>query len=320
MARRALCVGIDAYTTIPLRGCVSDAERIGEVLRRHEDGSPNFDARLLKAPCGGRGDAVTRGVLLDQVGELFSNRADIAVLHFSGHGTVNHLDGYLVTQDARQYSEGASMTEILRMANESRADEVVVLLDCCHSGQLGNISEIDNTSALLREGVAIITASRGDQPSVETEGGGVFTSLVLDALQGGAADLLGSVTVPAVYSYVETALGAWDQRPLFKAHLSRLSPLRRCTPPIEPAILRELPCLFPLPAEDFQLDPSYERTSAMACLARVTEFGRLQALNRVHLVVPVAEAHMYDAAMGSKACRLTPSGRYYWRLAKDGRI
>jgi hypothetical protein len=29
---------------------------------------------------------------------------------------------------------------------------------------------------------------------------------------------------------------------------------------------------------------------------------------------------MYDAAMQSTACRLTPSGRYYWRLAKDGRI
>jgi hypothetical protein len=46
----------------------------------------------------------------------------------------------------------------------------------------------------------------------------------------------------------------------------------------------------------------------------------LQALNRVHLVVPVGTAHMFEAAMQSKVCRLTASGRYYWRLAKDNRI
>lgn len=38
----------------------------------------------------------------------------------------------------------------------------------------------------------ILTASRGDQPSVETGGGGVFTSLVVDALEGGAANILGA--------------------------------------------------------------------------------------------------------------------------------
>jgi hypothetical protein len=52
----------------------------------------------------------------------------------------------------------------------------------------------------------------------------------------------------------------------------------------------------------------------------VRVFEDLQKLNRVHLVVPTDRAHMYDAAMDSRTCRLTPSGRYYWRLASDGRI
>jgi hypothetical protein len=43
-------------------------------------------------------------------------------------------------------------------------------------------------------------------------------------------------------------------------------------------------------------------------------------LNRVYLVVPAGAEHMYDAAMQSKACRLTAAGRYFWRLAKDERI
>ena len=99
------------------------------------------------------------------------------------------------------------MTDVLTMANDSKADEVVIVLDCCHSGHAGAVPAIDNTKAILREGVSILTASRGDQPSVEVGGGGLFTSLVADALEGGAADLVGDVTVPAIYAFVEAALG-----------------------------------------------------------------------------------------------------------------
>jgi hypothetical protein len=184
----------------------------------------------------------------------------------------------------------------------------------------GNPPVIDNAKALLREGISILTASRGDQVSVETGGGGLFTSLVVDALEGGAADILGAVSAPAIYAYVEAALGAWDQRPLFKSHVTRLLALRRCNPPIDLAILRKLPSLFPLPAEDFALDPSYESSSANVDQVRTAIFRELQSLNRLHLVSPVDTDHMYDAAMQSKGCRLTPSGRYYWRLARDNRI
>lgn len=318
--RRALCVGIDEYQGGPLRGCVSDADRMSSVLSVHDDGAPNFDCRKLVAPIDGGHHAVTRSVLRQAVEELFRDKADVALLHFSGHGTVNNLDGYLVTQDAQRYDEGVAMTDVLRLANDSPVSEVVVFLDCCFSGNLGNPPTVANDKALLREGVSILTAGRGDQPSVETGGGGLFTSLVADALAGGAADILGDVTAPAIYSYVDAALGAWEQRPLFKSHVSQLTPLRRCSPPIDRAVLRKLPALFPLPAEDFPLDPSYESSSPAADPAHVKVFTDLQHLNRVHLVVPCGCAHMYEAAVQSKACQLTHSGRYYWRLAKNGRI
>jgi hypothetical protein len=212
------------------------------------------------------------------------------------------------------------MMDVLQMANDSKADEVVVLLDCCHSGHLGNPKVVDNNKAMLREGVSIITASRGDQMSVEVAGGGLFTSLVVNALEGGAADLLGEVTAPTVYATVEAALGAWDQRPLFKAHMSKVICLRRCRPPIDIATLRELPTIFPVPAEDLPLSPQHEATCADVDVAKNQVFCKLQDLNRVHLVVPVDAQHMYDAAMQSKACRLTPAGRYYWRLATGGML
>jgi hypothetical protein len=318
--RRALCVGIDLYPFGALRGCVSDAVRMAALLAKHQDGTPNFDCKKLVAPNGGGSDVVTRVKLKQAVDQLFKDKADVALMHFSGHGTENNLGGYLVTQDAQTYDEGLSMDDVLRMANASKADEVIILLDCCNSGHMGNVPVIDNNAAMLREGVSIITASRGDQVSVEVGGGGLFTSLVVDSVDGGAADLLGDVTVPAIYAKVEAALGSWDQRPLFKSHLAKVISLRRCEPPISTATLRDLPLLFPVPAEDFPLSPEYEETCPDKDEGRTKVFCKLQDLNRVHLVVPVDVKHMYDAAMQSKACRLTPAGRYYWRLARDSRI
>lgn len=318
--RRALCVGVDQYGFGSLNGCSNDAKRMQHVLEKNEDGSPNFECRLLIAPKGGPGNTVTRSVLRENLQQLFKDDADVAVFHFSGHGTVTNLDGYLVTQDATSYDEGVAMTDVLKFANDSRAREVVILLDCCHSGLAGNLAAVDNSKTILREGISVLTAGRGDQLSVESGGGGVFTSLVIDALEGGGANLLGAVSAPAVYACVEAALGAWDQRPMFKSHISCVVELRRCAPPIDREILRQLPTLFPLPAEDFPLDPSFEPKSPTATPENVSKFRELQALNRVYLVVPIGVAHMYEAAMNSGGCRLTPTGRYYWRLAMSGRI
>ena len=317
--RRALCVGIDQYGAGPLQGCVSDATRMATALSRNEDQSPNFDCRQLIAPIGGPLDIVTRAVLREQLHHLFRDPAEVALFFFAGHGTVNNLGGYLVTQDAAHYDDGVALGDVLQMANDSAAEEAVVVLDSCFSGWMGN-EPAANNMAVLREGVSILTASRGDQASVEVAGGGLFTSLVVDALEGGAANVLGAVSVPAIYAYVEGALGPWAQRPLFKAHVSKVVDLRCCTPPISRAILRRVPQLFPLPAEDLPLNPSFEKTSPAPDAGNIAIFTELQALNRVHLVTPVDATHMYDAAMQSTACRLTPSGRYYWRLATDGRI
>ena len=117
--RRALCVGIDNYSFGPLQGCVSDAERVAAVLRRHHDGSPNFDCRILTGPLQIDHAPVTRPALREAIELLFRDEPDVALLHFSGHGTVNNLDGYLVTQDARKYDEGVAMSDVLKCANDS---------------------------------------------------------------------------------------------------------------------------------------------------------------------------------------------------------
>jgi len=317
--RRALIIGIDDYPASPLAGCVNDANAIRELLARNEDGSPNFTCKTISTPP----TPLTKSRLREQITELFAHSADVALFYFAGHGTINDLGGYLVTPDAQRYDEGVSMSDVLTLANRSTAHEVVIILDCCHSGSLGNPPVVsgNNETALLREGVSVLTGSRASQFTEETcEGRGLFTTHVCDALTGGATDVLGNVTVASIYSYVDQVLDAWQQRPLFKSHVSKLTALRTCKPQVDLATLRLLPCYFPTPEEEFALDPSYEPDAEPDDKAHERIFGHLQRYRSARLLIPVGEEHMYYAAMNSKSCRLTPLGAFYWRLAEGGQL
>jgi hypothetical protein len=315
--RRALCVGIDDYPGAPLQGCVNDATAMERLLSRDEDGSLNFDTMLLTSD----DESVTRSCLRERIRSLFADPADVALLYFSGHGTENDLGGYLVTTDADAYDEGVWLTEVLTYANRARhVAEIVIIVDSCHSGSLGAVPPADNTHASLREGLSILTASRASQVSMEEGENGVFTALVCAALAGGAADILGHVTVAGVYAYVDQALGAWDQRPLFKSHVSRMLSLRTAKPAIDIAILRRLPAWFATPDAEFALSPRHEPTAKPKDGGAEDTFRCLQRCNRVKLVEAVDEEDMYYAAINSTGCRLTALGRFYWKLAGDGRI
>jgi hypothetical protein len=317
--RRALIVGIDAYERAPLHGCVNDAKLIESVLRTNQDGSPNFECKTVTAP----DQSVTRSSLMSDLRSLFENPADVAVFHFSGHGTFNVLGGFLVTQDTARFDEGIRMQDVLDLANRARANktvaEIFIMLDCCHSGAFGNDPDAA-AKAELAEGISILTAATDSQIAMEREGSGVFTSLFVDAVSGGAADVLGRVTVAGTYAYIDQALGAWDQRPLFKSHVSRLLPLRQCEPAVPNDTLRLLPKFFEKADAERALDPSYDPELEPFHEEHQEIYAHLQRLRNAKLLVPVGAPSLYHAAERSKACALTALGRYYWRLASEGRI
>ena len=89
-------------------------------------------------------------------------------------------------------------------------------------------------------------------------------------------------------------------------------------PKVSDEILRRLPEWFPDPEHDFPLDPTYEPEAERGSAHSEHEeiFGCLQNCARAHLIVPVDQPHMYHAAINSTACRLTPLGRFYWKLGK----
>lgn len=313
--RRALIIGIDDYQSSPLDGCVNDAEQIASLLRCNEDCSPNFDCRLITDPAHS-----TRAKLRESIQELFAHKAELALLYFSGHGFLREIGGYLVTADAKRFDEGISMSEILAEAQKSPAQEIVIILDCCHSGAFGNSIDTRVDSAILREGMSIITASRASQAAIEQGGAGLFTSLVCDALRGGAVDILGRISITSVYAYTDAVLGPWDQRPMFKSYIDRSTPLRICRPQVPLEILRLLPTYFPASDYVYPLDPSYEPDSPQPDEGHTQIFRHFQQLRDARLLTPEGEQHLYYAAMNSKACRLTHLGGYYWRLARAGRI
>lgn len=314
--RRALIVGIDDYDGSPLSGCVNDASAVSTVLEAHGTGSPNFQIRLMTSPS----NVVTRSTLRDAIEKLFATDCDIALLYFSGHGFARSADGYIVTKDAAKYDEGISMTEILKVANASPVKNKVIILDCCYSGNMGTPNVAESGVAQLSEGLTVLTASRGSEVAVEQGSGGVFTDLVVAALQGGAADLRGHITPGSIYAYVDQALGAWDQRPIFKTNVTQFTSLREVQPPVPLETLRKLVVYFAGPQHEYALDPTYEDTEAGHKADNVKIFKDLQKMEGVGLVVPVGEEHMYYAAMNSKACRLTALGAQYWRLANEKKL
>jgi hypothetical protein len=257
---------------------------------------------------------------MEKVKALFAAPAEVAFFYFAGHGHANELGGYLVAQDFGDDHDGLALTDILTLANGSEVRDVLILLDSCFSGKFGQIAAIDDRSALLREGVSVLTASRGSEKAEEGMLGGMFTNLVCAAFDGGAADVVGNVTMAGIYSYLDASLGQWYPRPLFKAHVSRLVSLRNCAPSIPREILRQLPTWFPQVDSELALDPSFEPTAMPRNAEREAVFAKLQKCRAVKLVEPVGTEHMYFAAIESKSCRLTALGRHYWDLVKKRRL
>lgn len=312
--RKALVVGVDFYSRISrLFGCVSDAYSIKSALERHSDGSVNFAVRLLTVT--GPSERLTRAELKESVRELFSDDSEIALFYFAGHGYVEATGGYLCASDCESGDDGLPLSELMMLANSSRAKNKVVILDSCHSGIVGN-NYLSRQVAELTEGLTILTASTASQYAAEEDGSGVFTNLVVDALNGAAANLVGEVTPGSVYAHVDQSLGPWDQRPVFKTNVKSFVSLRKVQSPIGLAEIQRITEFFPVPGFEFRLDPTYEPESGMPDPARTLIFAILQKYNRVNLLVPVDAPHMYHAAMGGKSCKLTVLGEHYRRLVE----
>jgi uncharacterized caspase-like protein len=146
--------------------------------------------------------------------------ADLAVIHFSGHGAL--VDGklYLLPYevDSRSNagikSDGLSVEDLrTELADLGQHGRVLVLLDACHSGATttnGTPISMDWTmlrTALAAANVSVLTSSTGAEVSFEKSElqHGAFTKALLDAFDDPEADVNknGLITPTALAAYVE---------------------------------------------------------------------------------------------------------------------
>jgi hypothetical protein len=329
MRRRALLVGVNHYDNMADLGwCIDDVLALRQVLEYHENHDPNFACRVLlgsESTSDALGSSpgserVTFNRLRVALEELFAFD-DMVLFYFSGHGYPTTGGVYLVTQDGNDVLPGMLMNDILEMANASSAREVLLIIDSCFSGALGEPDHArDMTNLYLRPGVTLLAAAGSDQTALELNGHGLFTHLVIGALKGGASDVRGRVSAASIYGYVEQALGPWDQRPIYKSNATELSPLRYCTPDIGDDELRRLPQFFPRPDHHYFLDPSYEVTRPEALPEHISIFKIFKRYQVARLLRPTFDEDLYFATLRNHPVELTPMGQFYWQLAKNNLI
>lgn len=316
--RKGLFIGINNYLHLsPLNGCNNDAMAMASVLERHGTGSPNFSNKVITSA----EKIITRSIMKSEIQSLFQGRCDVAVLYFAGHGHFDETvsEGVLLHQDYNNDQEGIRISDILSWAEDAKEiNNKIIILDCCQAGAAG---ELKGGSSIIGDGITILTSCKKKEFAQENNGHGVFTRLLLQALYGAGANVLGHITPGSAYSFVDNSLMAWDQRPVFKTNVSEFVSLREIPALVPLETLRKLPEWFAQPEAIFPLDPSYEPEAKDYFIPEHGAiFAQLQKCNRHSLIEPVEEEHMYFAAMNSTGCRLTAFGTYYRDLAIKGRL
>lgn len=308
--RMGLAIGLDRYPHLgDLSGCIADALEMHRLLLNNSNGDPNYSCAILTSNTRPALDLRTLKAKLRD--HLEREKVTSAVVYFAGHGSHDGTAAALMTGECQPGDPGLPMADLVGMANRSPAREVIIILDCCYSGAI--LNELTREGAVaVREGVSILAACRPRQAAKESGGRGVFTTRVCEALEGGAADVRGFVTVPSIYAYVCEVLSNWSSRPLLLASLGEISPLRRAGWAISDEKLRRMIDFFPTPYSELRLGPEYEPTAEPHDLVKEEIFSVLQLYRAARLLVPIDTDHMYYAAMQKKSCKLTPLGRFYW--------
>ena len=325
--RRALVVGINNYPGAPLNGCVPDAVEIAHRLRLHDDGSPNFSVTLQTSDHSD--PPLDRPALRQWIMAFFDNAGGLDLLfYYSGHGRQDERGAELVTSDL----DGVPVSELMTLANGSAAKTVTIILDCCFSGDLGNTPGLQAAQiapdfrkeiAVVSTGVTVLAASKSTEVSRERRGHGDFTRLLLDGLDGAATDHLGIITALSLYAHASRGFDAWEQTPVFKAHLADAVVLRQGPSWISVKDVRRLPQHFASASARITLTADHEgegRPLSNSGTAKQQELDYLKRLRNVGLATTDSDEDFYFATLNGHDVYLTPAGRMLWTLAKKGSV
>src|SRR5258708_6858706 len=210
--RYALCIGIGTYTNLRNRNVgfvVDDANAIAERLADPQRG--NFVVTVLTEPT-----QTNKGALEEAVEQLLSapdrQAEDLAVIYFSCHGDVYTADNTfcLLPSNATLKDDGIfeqttliSIHDLARWFESARTQNIIVLLDVCHSGGAGAALQHFKLDLSAGPNFSIIGAARQDQVARQSSllEHGLFTNCLLRAFdQPPTKD--GWLTISQVHNFV----------------------------------------------------------------------------------------------------------------------
>ena len=199
MSRDALIIGINTYKRLnKLTAPEQDAEAIAKLLENYGDfkvtrlpAVPDEQNNTIRV---GKTTDVTLTELEDAIVQLFTpdgKPPDTALLYFSGHGLRKSKgriqEGFLASSDANpdMGNWGLSLQWLRRLLQESEVRQQIIILDCCHAGEVLNIAEADPGDRGKGRDRCFIAASRAFEVAFEEIDGNhsVLTAALIDGLE-----------------------------------------------------------------------------------------------------------------------------------------
>ncbi|MFP4320790.1 MAG: caspase domain-containing protein, partial [Phormidium sp.] len=216
--KRALVVGINRYLKLgrlhtPANDANAVAQRLHDIGFEDIRGLPATDEAGLWVSSD-PDKRVSKYELEKAIDWLFainekSHIPETALFYFAGHGRrsvkVHRSKGFLATSTANPEKPpetwGVSLVDVRQILEHSPIKEQIVILDCCHGGEVFNYKEVDpgNSDIVTR---CLMSACGENQAAFEPKQGqgnhSYFTSTLLDGLQQP-----GRVTTETLWVYVQ---------------------------------------------------------------------------------------------------------------------
>jgi formylglycine-generating enzyme required for sulfatase activity len=217
--RWALLVGVNTYTEpnfSPLKFCVNDVLALEQILKKLD-----YTVICLHDDQQNSAYFPTRDNVEEELIRVCktAQENDLLFVHFACHGKLLEQKPILITQDIRynlMAKRALSISDIEGYMRRSKANQLVLSLDACHTGvDVGR--DVTDPEFLhnvydLATGFALIAASTSQQKAQEWQEKqhGVYTYYLLEGLQGGADRFNRKViTVRDLQEYVTDKLKRW---------------------------------------------------------------------------------------------------------------
>ena len=225
MPRYALVIGISEYqaSSLPtLSKPAGDAKVIADLLRKHGDFKT---VTLLNQSKLGEEDLwLAFETLLEKQG-----KGGEILIYFTGHGVIEETRrsqrGFLTSWNCSisegRVTGGIAFDDLNDLIAKSEISGLVMLLDCCHSGNLlGSAKESFTAFNKTDKDFLLITACRDFEQAaaMKKEDHSLFTGAFLEALAEHRTNELGQINSGSLFGVISDCLQKRKQEPIYLGH------------------------------------------------------------------------------------------------------